>query len=116
MTIDEAKEIVEAYEALLEHAMATLRMPGGCYVDKDSVTLHFDGNDPTLKWFTYESGDYGDGYMSENNTKIPVELFLMSPDELDEAIDDATLEDMDRREKLRRSNEHTVSGPLLYNG
>lgn len=105
MTLQEAKDIVLAYEELLAQALRTMYMPNGQGVEEDRAILFFSDDQPKLKWVEYESGYYGDGHLSDQEADVDANLLLLPADDLEAVIASAAKEDTERREKLRRAQE-----------
>lgn len=103
MTLDEARKIVEAYEALVDHALKIVSdVPFYVSVgDDDYAHLHFDGDNAVLSWCSYESDYYGGGSLSHDEGTFPAEALLLSDADLKTLRARVKKEAVERNAKLK---------------
>ena len=107
MTIDEAKQTVEAYEHLLSRALEIVSDEPfyHCVDDYKNAALSFDGDEAVLSWCSYESDYYGGGSISHDEGRFPAIALLMKDEQLSALRKKIKQEDAEKRRKLRRAEE-----------
>jgi hypothetical protein len=84
MDIESALNFIVEYQALLELALKVVSdVPFYvCVENEESARLDIDGDEAVLSWIYYESDYYGGGSCSNSQTSFPVDILLISDDEL----------------------------------
>lgn len=107
LTKEEAHKIVARYEDLLSRAG---RVTGAAphyssYYDDDLPYLTLEGDDVVVQWREYESDYYGGGSCTTESTRFPIDVLLMTEDELKAMQKKVDEEEKKRAAKVRRAQE-----------
>lgn len=111
MDLEEAKKIIEAYDALVDRAIATTGIPGTdfhAYIDTDSADharLSIEDDKAVLTWNTYESDYYGGGHLSNESAKFDAAFLFLSEKEFKAGITKIKKEIAERDAKVRKAQE-----------
>jgi hypothetical protein len=105
--LEHAKEIVAAYETLLERALEVVSdVPFYSCVDDDkNAALTFDGEEAVLSWSSYESDYYGGGSISHDEARFPANALFLSDTELAALRKKVKKEEAEKNNRLRRAQE-----------
>lgn len=101
--LERAKEIIEAYEALVARALEIVsEFPFMAYVDDShGVVLSLDGENAVLTWCEYESDYYGGGHLDDQSTSFPAVVLVLS----DEGLKSLRAEAKREQERLLKAEE-----------